>query len=305
VPGPDSRAKSTSFLDLPYELREQVYLCVHQLSCVYTETESSQPIWSCLASTCHQICDEMRDIPLRYLLKSIEEAWIDTGAQSPLLVTMSDRAYSDKRVTVLVPRCFLEFTHNQSAPSHLYVRRFTVLSALLHLHTNRVTLSLYDDGTPLLESFGHNVYALGQYLEFILDLLRARRVRGIDRFTFHSPMRQAGHMYQMKVVNTNEVVLLWFGFMEPLIPHANWLVTSRIWKWTCFRGGNIPQHFAFSGNRLPWHHTRMLDHDEDMRRLAITSSNGFRPGRCWWFSNKAVRRALLSPQIFHERFLSD
>jgi hypothetical protein len=298
---PLNDAKPTSLLDLPYELREQIYLCVHKLSCVYKAAERSRPIWTCLASSCHQIRNEMRDIPLRYLLGSTKQAWIDTGAKSPLLVTTSNQSYIERNVTVLVPRCILEFNDDNNLPSHVHTRCLTVLSALLHIHTNRVVLSIYDDGTPPLNHRGHNMAALSEYLDFILDLLCARRFRRKDRYVRHSPMRQAGHMRQMKVVNTKEVVLLWPSLTEPDFPFAHWWTQNRIQPWTIRRGGNIPQCFTFSGDSFPWDVSRMTDTHDDMQRVAVTSSTGFRPKRQL---RKALKVELLPSQVFCQRFLS-
>jgi hypothetical protein len=295
-------AQPTSLLDLPYELREQIYLYVHKLSCVYTAAERSRPIWTCLASSCHQVRNEMRDVPLRYLLGSIKQAWVDTGARSPLLVTTSNQSYIERNVTVLVPRCILEFTEDNKSPSHEHTKCLTVLSALLHIHTNRVVLSIYDDGTPPFHPRGHNMAALGQYLDFILDLLRARRFRGLDHHVKRSPMRQAGHMRRMKLVNTKEVVLLWPSLTEPHFPIAHWYTQYRIRAWTIRRGGNIPQCFHFSGDSFPWDMSRLLETHDDMQRVAVTSSTGFRHKRqC----RKGLKVELLPSQVFCQRFLSD
>jgi hypothetical protein len=114
------------------------------------------------------------------------------------------------------------------SPSHVRTECLTVLSALLHLHTNRMVLSLYDDGSPRYVRRGHDMAALIEYLDFILDLLRARRLKGLDRYIQYSPMRQAGYMRQMKVVNAKELVLLWPSLREPQIPIAHWWIFFRI-----------------------------------------------------------------------------
>jgi hypothetical protein len=170
---------------------------------------------------------------------------------------------------------------------------------MLHLHTNMVVLSIYDDGTPA------DIRALVKFVLFMLDSLRLRRLRGHRSPLRLSPIRQAGYTCRMKVVNTKALVLLWSGFDDPLIPGAaDWFLHRNVRRWTRHRGGNIPQCFIFSGNQFPYCRARLWAgaRDDDMKRLAITSSTRFRPKRQW---HTALEKELVSSQEFVERFLSD
>jgi hypothetical protein len=136
--------QTISFLELPYELREDIYLYVFASSKIHYTVRKEDRGWDCLAMTCHQIRAEFDAIPVRLLIAPIEATWAKSGAIFPIHISTDGAKREESKIIVRVPR-------SECRPLAVNAfLLFRLLSVVLAFKTARTTISLYDDGTPLL-----------------------------------------------------------------------------------------------------------------------------------------------------------
>jgi len=177
------------FLQLPYELRENIYIYAFASSKIHFSYENRYRGWDCLAMTNRQIRFELDSIPLRLLVAPIEATWARSDAMYSMHVRIDAKNRERSRLTVLLPRSVL------SINSWLLYR---LLPAVLSIKTERTTISLYDDGTSLLEPFK---------IEYFF--------RSIQRFLFVRYTTYEMYLH-FDSVNAKEVVFLWPGHVQSI-----------------------------------------------------------------------------------------
>jgi hypothetical protein len=205
------------FLDLPYDLREIVYVHVFATDRVYDVQMDQRSTWACLALTCRCMKHDLENIPVKLLYSPVHHAWAHSGApyamHTPSLVSQTPRI-----MTVRVPRCAISLAHEAYAP--LLVR---FISIALSLNTLRTTIIVYNDHTPLLtgmELFG--------FVRRMFDLLEQRESK---------PRK----LWQNNPVNIQQVVFQWpdtlaQGHIHVVEPVLRFGCDSRIpktWSISC------------------------------------------------------------------------
>jgi len=285
---------TSSFLELPYELRENIYIYAFASSKIHFTYENRYRGWDCLAMTNRQIRCELNSIPIRLLVAPIEATWARSDALYPIHIKIDIENRERSRLMVLLPRSVL------SINSWLLYR---VLSAVLTIKTERTTISLYDDGTSLLELFK---------IEYFF--------RSIQRFLFVHYTTYEMYLH-FDSVNAKEVVFLWPGHVQSISrwgdkesedllldrimlskPGSSRVPACYITPRACYitpRACYITPRRSFPGTVRP-----ALEPMGAMQGIAVASETRFRPLR----SGKRQRKVevkTMQPAEFFKRYFGE
>jgi hypothetical protein len=269
---PPSSTQTFPFLNLPYEIREDIYLYAFASSRIHFTRKENDMSWDALALACRQIKTELEDIPLRRLMIPIEGSWARSGAESPLHVSVTTPSGEGLRIIVRVPRSALA-TYSWTL--------FRLLSALLSFKTERTTIALYDDGTPLLA------------LEHIKAFFRL-----LQNFMF---LRSTSYKYysQCNTVNAKEVVLLWEGHLDYDWPNYSDIVLGMVD--TARQGSYIPACYVSPRTTFTMDDYRRMRPIDGLQGVVISSETRFRPHR----EPKTSRVRFLTRSLFREVYCKD
>jgi hypothetical protein len=266
--------QTISFLDLPYELREHIYVYAFASSKIHYTVRKEDRGWDCLAMTCHQIRAELDAIPIRLLIAPIEATWAKSGAMFHIHVSTDGAKREDSKIIIRVPR-------SECRP--LAVHSFLLLrliSVVLTFKTARTTIALYDDGTRLLSLPDIKVFlCLTQSFLFL-------RITDYDTYS------------QCNTVNTKEVVVLWAGHL-----HSYWVSHQNIITdlFMARLRTKIPISFVWPGTTNTYSQAGGLMPVNVTQGIAIVSETRFRPAR----GRRKLNVRSMHPVEFRQRYQED
>jgi hypothetical protein len=178
--------QTISFFQLPYELREQIYVYTFVSSRVAWPDWEDVGSWDALALVSRQTKNELDHIPMRLLLGPLKAAWAHSGAAFPIYIISYPEYCNTGNIAVYIPRSAWE-------SSWLL---FRLLSTVLSFRAQRTTISVYNDSNRLVS------------LEEMSGLVQCIRA-----FLFVRTKPWAAMSRHMKP-NALEVVILWAGHIS-------------------------------------------------------------------------------------------
>ena len=190
---PPSSKRTSPLLNLPYDIREQIYLYAFASAKIRCTTWKQEKDWSALALACRKVKTELDKIPMRLLTSPIEATWASSGAWFPIHIITDAASAGRLRVSVRVPRSAL------MTVSELLCR---LSSAVLAFESERTTIALYNDGTPPL-NLSH-VVEFFHYTQCIIYL----------RCTLYYPLSSQLTIVEHLIIKAREAVFLWAGHLE-------------------------------------------------------------------------------------------
>jgi hypothetical protein len=157
--------QTISFFQLPYELREQIYVYTFVSSRVAWPDWEDVGSWDALALVSRQTKNELDHIPMRLLLGPLKAAWAHSGAAFPIYIISYPEYCNTGNIAVYIPRSAWE-------SSWLL---FRLLSTVLSFRAQRTTISVYNDSNRLvsLEEMSGLVQCIRAFLFYGLN--RGRR----------------------------------------------------------------------------------------------------------------------------------
>ncbi|KAF1977514.1 hypothetical protein BU23DRAFT_298530 [Bimuria novae-zelandiae CBS 107.79] len=204
-----------SFFSLPLELRNEVYMYIFASSLVHEPSKEPLTDWDNLLLTCRQIKYEMERMPATPIIALVATVWTDNFPGTPLRIERianSNSTYGTQFLTVAMPRAMFQ----ASPRDHLLEYISMYISPLFRIFTEKLLITLYDDGSPLVNQLPD--------LVFTLDDIVWGRYRGL------STANNVGGAPCRNYFNANEVVVDWTG-------HANLMGGTALilpWMWGCY-----------------------------------------------------------------------
>lgn len=271
----DTGPHQIGFFDLPYELREMIYVYAFASSKIHDVQRNQSSSWQCLALTCRSVKYEMDTILMQRLTLPITATWAQSAATCPLYIESSSSNQSTQQVVIRVPRSAFHRTQAQDVPLLLQL-----LSTVLSFPAERTTITMYNDGTRAVRPS-----EMADILPSILTLLFVRNI------TWPEPYYQ-----RYNATNAKEVAILWSGHLDETVGWRATLLDPRTYIVGLSR---IPVRYIWPGWHQPITTMATIQRARVHEGFVVISETGFRP-RKW---PRHMKTETVLPHVFRERYL--
>jgi hypothetical protein len=267
----DTEAYKVSFFDLPYELREMIYVYAFASSKIHDVQRNRNSSWQCLALTCRSIKYETDTLLMQRLTMPITATWARSGATYPIFVESSYNDQSTQRLVVRVPRSALHRSQAQYVPLLLQL-----LSTVLSFPTQRATITMYNDGTRAIRP--------GEMANILPSMLMLLFLRNFN----HEPYYQ-----RYNVTNAKEVAILWSGHLDE---NVGWRATLLDPRTYIIGLSRIPARYIWPGWHQPITTMTTIQRARVHEGFVVISETAFRQRKL----PRYMKTETVLPHVFRE-----
>ncbi|KAF2464442.1 uncharacterized protein BDR25DRAFT_96328 [Lindgomyces ingoldianus] len=205
-PRPTPQRKSR-LLNLPLEIRNEIYMYVFASSLVNEPDEKPLSTWDHLLLCCRQVKKEMESMPSQPIIGLVKAHWEEEFPKHPLQVSATIEDGKVQELVVAIPRAVFQPAYKEQVATYIpdYV------SPLFRIFTEKLTLTIHDDGAPLIHSGHVPVYEL---FSQVLSLVWARdpTMTRLGRKIYSNPLPLPPCR---NFFNTRRLAIRWEGHMVP------------------------------------------------------------------------------------------
>jgi hypothetical protein len=271
----DTERYKITFFDLPYELREMVYVYAFTSSKIHNVQRNRNSSWQCLALTSRSIKHEIDTLLMQRLTLPITATWANSGATYPMFVESSSNDQSTQRLVVQVPRSALHRSQAQHVPLLLQL-----LSTVLSFPTQRTTITMYNDGTRAIRP--------GEMADILPSMLMLLFLRNFSNEPYYQ---------RYNVTNAKEVAILWSGHLDDNVGWRAALLDPRTYIVGLSR---IPVRYIWPGWHQPINTMATIQRARVHEGFVVISETGFRHRKL----PRYMKTETILPHVFRERYLS-
>lgn len=220
--------QSGFFSRLPLELRHEIYAYVFASSMIHERTRDLLSSWDHLLLSCRQAKAEMESMPAQPIVAAVQAHWLVKFPNNPLNVRFTVKEGRVDELIIGVPRTVLQYQYRHQ------IRRYIpdYISPLFRIFADSLTLTIYDDGSPLIDvrRVHVNYHIFSQILSTVWARERKLLLLGKKYFTHPLPLPTSRNYF-----NSKKVVVDWQGSLTGMEEehiglyywlHVQWLLSK-------------------------------------------------------------------------------